>query len=214
MNRRGPHVCGYTLVEVLIASALVGVVLAGALDGMGGAARTWLAAGEAVDADALARQLLDEVLAQSYSEPDYEDADAAPWGIDAGETAYDRGTFDDLDDYDDWSASPPVTRAGATIDGYSGWSRSVVVRKLKKRKVNDFRDDGDDDHGSRQVTVTVSDGAGQSLTLEAVRANRGGAEQALGVTNEFVTGVEVLLKPSGSDPVFMATQLLNHAEGP
>lgn len=215
MGRAANTRSGYSLAEVLIASALSGVVLVAAMDGMSGSARTWMAAGDAADAEALAHDLLAEVLSQAYSDPDTtNDPTLNAFGPESDERADDRSTFDDLDDYDDWSESPPQTRDGAVIDAYGGWSRTVVVQKLKKKQVDGFRSDGEDDHESRHIAVTVTDTEGASHTVEAIRARVGGMEQSLGVTVEAVTGVAVTLEAGGADSVYGATRLLNHAEGP
>lgn len=205
----------YSLVEVLVASSLSGVLLVAALSTMGGAAQTWLAVSDTSDAQSLAHGMLAEVLARHYADPDTaDDPNLRAFGPESDETGATRGGFDDIDDYDDWTASPPQTRDGQPIDAYKGWSRSVVVRKLKKRKVNDFRDDDDDDHESRQITVTVTDPEGATYTLEALRARIGGMGQSLGLTDEFVTGVSVTVTRSEGDPQYESATLVNHAEGP
>ncbi len=47
-----------------------------------------------------------------------------------GEIADDRRTFDDVDDYHGWFASPPQLRNGDPIDMYEGWSRGVSVSRV------------------------------------------------------------------------------------
>jgi hypothetical protein len=72
----------------------------------------------------LARQLLAEVLQQAYEDPD---TPTVTLGIDTGESASDRGDFDDVDDYDGWIASPPQDRDGTTEPDQDSWSREVHV---------------------------------------------------------------------------------------
>ncbi len=72
----------------------------------------------------LGRQLLSEVQQHRYEDPD---APTVALGVDAGEFATDRQTYDDVDDYDGWFASPPQDENGATEPGQDAWSREVSV---------------------------------------------------------------------------------------
>lgn len=210
-DRRG----GYSLAEVLVASALAGVVLVAAMDGLSVSTRSWIAAGAGSDAQTLAHDLLAEVLAQPYTDPDTtDDPDLEDFGPEADETAGDRSTFDDADDYDDWVESPPADRDGAALAGFAGWTRAVVVQKLKKQEVDTYRDDDQDDHGSRRITVVVTGPAGESHTVAAIRARRGAMERPLGVTTDFVTGLSIDVRAGGADTVRSSTRLVNHAEAP
>ena len=47
------------------------------------------------------------------------------WG-----TASPRSAFDDVDDYDSWTASPPQYRDGTTIPNRTGWRQRVVVTRV------------------------------------------------------------------------------------
>ncbi len=58
---------------------------------------------------------------------DFRDRVDPIYGLESNENASDRNTFDDVDDYNGYTAAPPTHRDGATIDGYEGWSFSVSI---------------------------------------------------------------------------------------
>ena len=71
----------------------------------------------------LAQDLMEEILAQPY-----EDAiDGDGTGPDAGESGGTRSGFDDVDDYNAWTATPPQDKSGVEMVAYTGYTRSVQV---------------------------------------------------------------------------------------
>jgi hypothetical protein len=148
-----------TLVEVVIAMAVLGIVLVSLLQGAAtsvGMQRTTL---ERVHATLLARELAESVCALPYKE-------GAAIGIDVGEVAGDKATFDDLDDFHAWSESPPQRPDGTAMPGFDAWTREVTV---------DFVDPSDPaaaaggDQGAKLVRVRVSRDSELVATLERVR---------------------------------------------
>lgn len=96
---------GFSLIEVLFASAVLALVVAGLTQSVvSGQAHTYNALHEE-RALSLAEALMDEVLALPYADPG---GDTTP-GPDAGETS--RDTFDALDDFDNYFEA-----AGALAD--------------------------------------------------------------------------------------------------
>lgn len=214
MLRRCYRRAAYNLAEVLIATALVGVVMVAALNTLGGATETWLSATRSQDAESLAHELMAEILAQAYSDPETtDDPDREEFGVEAGESGSDRATFDDLDDYDDWSASPPESRDGAALTTYTDWTREAIVQKLKSRKVDDFHKDDDKDREARLITVAVTDPKGEVVVLKAIRSQHGGLERSIGVDTTVVENLEMTLSAGGGE-IRAATRLPNHAEAP
>tara|TARA_R110002049_G_scaffold4601_5_gene32070 strand:- start:108811 stop:109374 length:564 start_codon:yes stop_codon:yes gene_type:complete len=73
----------------------------------------------------LATIFLDEITTRRFA-----DADAnATFGIEPDELNSDRTTFDDVDDYHNYSSATPTYRDGSTIDGFTGWSVSVAIER-------------------------------------------------------------------------------------
>jgi hypothetical protein len=71
----------------------------------------------------LAADLVNEILRQAYEEP----AGTATFGPETGESIGNRTLFDDVDDYSNWTSTPPKDRSGTVITGFTGWTQSVTV---------------------------------------------------------------------------------------
>ncbi len=213
MRRRGlgphPSRSGVTLAEVAISALLVGLLVVASLNSVGSTVRTWRLAAEDASGDALAQQLLREIMLQSYEDPN----ETPVWKHESSEphAAATRVEFDDTDDYDDWTASPPQHPSGESLSGYDGWQRSVIVRKLHK----DFDSvkDSHRDHGLREIIVTVTGPQGQTATARAYRSETGGSSQAMGADRTVVTwvGCDLILGADGPS-VSTGTFITNHAE--
>ncbi len=154
----------FTMVEMVISMAIVGVMLVAALNTVGAAAAGRASIGYRARGTLLAHELMTEILRQEYESPDY-----APgsFGRDPTEAATgDRSLYNDVDDYDDWTANPPERKDGTTIPGFVGWRRSVVV---------DWVDPGDlsqvepADTRAKLITITAERDDVLVATITAVR---------------------------------------------
>src|SRR6056297_908463 len=102
---------------------VISVMLVAALRTVGASARTEARAVEEAAGRELVEQLLAEIRAVAYEDPE-----GAPlFGPEAGEAAADRAGWDDVDDFHGWKASPPQDRRGAALPVTGDWSRSVDV---------------------------------------------------------------------------------------
>jgi len=154
-----------TLVECVISIAIVGVMLVAALDTVGAARSTQRKTADRTRGTLLAQDLLSEILQQDYEDPS---AGAGSFGLEPGEAGSgDRSLFDDVDDYDGWSDSPPRQKDGAVLTGFSGWERSVAVRWVPPGNIGAVQPS---DTGVKQVTVTVTRDGAVVTTLVALRA--------------------------------------------
>ncbi len=200
-----PH--GLTLVEVTISTLIVGCLIVAALQSVGNMNRTWTTTNQLVDGQGLAQDLMREIISQNYSDPAY--TAATTWGPESGES--NRTSFDDIDDYDDWTESPAKDATGTALSGYTGWSRSVMVKKLG---VWDYsvKSDTSTDTGLRRVTVTVTSPTGKTTTMMVYRTEDAGTSQALSSNATTVKWVGCNLKLGTNVPSTMSTSLSNHAE--
>lgn len=203
-----PGRSGVTLAEVAISTLLVGVLMVGALRTVESSLMTWQTAAGSGEASALASQILNEVLALSY-----EDTGAAPvFGPETGETTGNRSLFDDVDDYDGWTALPPQDRAGNAIPGFAGWSREVEIRKLDATSHAVLAESAPD-QGLRQICVKVTPPSGDEVTFVTWRSLFAGTQQPLGVDQTVITWVGCDLQLDPADDVLTAgTSINNHAE--
>jgi MSHA pilin protein MshD len=116
---------GFSLAETFVSVLLVGVSLAASMQTVGAVLRQRSSTNDDTVAALLAQQLLSEVLSRPYLEPD----DTPSFGPESGEDA--RADFDDVDDYDGWTESPPTDEEGTALDGLAGWSREVLVEEVE-----------------------------------------------------------------------------------
>src|SRR5689334_8248461 len=112
---------GFTLVEALFCVVIVSGLLLAASRAFGAIARARQVQMDRTLGFGLADQLLTEVMQCYFKEP----AGGTTLGPDAGETS--RAQFDDCDDYNGWSESPPQLRDGTVLTEFTGWTRSVSV---------------------------------------------------------------------------------------
>jgi len=124
-STRGPG-GGFSLIEVVVSVLIVGGLAVAVLNTIGATAAV-----RRIDADrargiSLAQDLVEEIAGEPYEDPSNGDGS---FGSGADEVATgDRTAFDDVDDYDGWSASPPEMRDGTALAGFDGWRRTVAVR--------------------------------------------------------------------------------------
>jgi type II secretory pathway pseudopilin PulG len=112
-----------TLAEMIVSMVIVGVMLVAALNTVGASKMGQLKTGDRAKGTLLAQQLMSEILRQSYEEQ----GETPAFGRETAELSTNRVEYDDVDDYDGWSASPPQRKDGTVIPGLEGWTRSVRV---------------------------------------------------------------------------------------
>ena len=155
VSRRG----GFTLVEVMLASAVLAIAVVGLSQAIvSGQAQTYDGMHSA-RAVSLAEALMDEILAEPYVDLN---GDTTP-GPDTGETT--RLSFDCIDDFNGYAESSGTLRdLGGTLypELFQAFDRSVAVTYTT---VNYPLLGGD--RGGMHITVTVTDpGGGRTWTLD------------------------------------------------
>lgn len=139
----------FTIVEATISTIVVAVMLVAALNTVGASRMTQHRAALVSRAQLLAEALLAEVLQQRYEEPEGTPA----FGREAGELATTRAAWDDVDDYDGWSASPPTEKDGTVLANATGWKRTVTVARIDPQDPGQARAT---ETGAKRITVTAS----------------------------------------------------------
>lgn len=158
MRRNTQHARGFTLAEVLIASAILSFATIAIVQAVTAGQANTLDALKRARADALAEVLLEEILSKPYIDPDGDSAS----GPDAGESV--RADFDAVDDYHGYleEAGGLADHAGLAYPAaYQGFDRSVSVVAVTNNVV-----DLGGDHAGVQVTVTVSEPGGRTWVVE------------------------------------------------
>ncbi|MGB0766243.1 MAG: type IV pilus modification PilV family protein [Phycisphaeraceae bacterium] len=157
--RKQNHVArGFTLAEVLIASAILSFVTLGIVQAVAAGQSQTLDALKRARANALAEVLLEEILSRPYSDPE----GATAFGPDDGEAS--RTDFDNIDDYHGYleTAGTLSDHAGSAYPTtHQVFDRSVAVVSV----VNSVSALGGD-HAGAQVTVTVSEPGGRTWVVD------------------------------------------------
>ncbi len=154
---------GFTLVETVVSTLLVGVVVVAALNTVSASMVGRQKMGDRGHAQLLAQDLMVEILQQAYEEPD----DTPIFGRESSENGGSREEYDDVDDYHGWSSSPPEYKDGTEIPNLDGWSRSVSVARVDP---HDLPGNVGSDTGVKRIVVTVTRHDATLATLVAVRA--------------------------------------------
>ncbi|HVT29133.1 MAG TPA: hypothetical protein VHE81_14050 [Lacipirellulaceae bacterium] len=139
---------GLTLIEVVASTMIVGLMAVAALNGLGAATMSANSIGNRAVAAGLADDLMSEIMMQPYSDPN----GSAVFGHESGESNTPRSAFDDVDDYNGWSACPPQFRDGSTIPDRTNWRESVQVTYVVPS--NPTQTSGTD-QGAKRVHVTI-----------------------------------------------------------
>lgn len=158
---------GFTLIELLVVITILGIV-GGALalpliQGMGSAYQ----AEQRLIALLLAQSLLEEIHSKCWDETEATPSPCtgkvfpSSLGPDPGET---RATFDDVDDFEGWTASPPQDARGTPLLQYAGYTRQVSVCYVDPGDLDTCLPTGTSSYKRIQVTVTSPQGESVTLT--------------------------------------------------
>jgi len=125
---------GVTLVELMITVSLILLGLIPLLRMFISAVTGTQMTGAATVADNIAKQMLAEISQKKWDEKCTVKGEhislasaSDPLGVDTGEDANDKTTFDDIDDYKGWNESPPRDLSNNPIPGYEGYWLDVDV---------------------------------------------------------------------------------------
>ena len=177
-----------TMTEVVVATAIVGVMTVAALESLNMVYRTRRLNGSRLTAPFLAQDLMAEVLAMPYEDPQIA---GGSLGLDSGETSSSRSTYDDIDDYHGFTSTGVKARNGTAIADYAGWQQQVQVTYVL---VNDPSATSGSDTGLKRITVTATSPEGNVASAVALRTRRGSLDQPQGVTDDAVTWLGATLK--------------------
>ena len=162
---RRRHVAGFSLVEVVVSVVLVAVMFAAAVQTVGAGRMIHYKTGGQRRGAILAREILAEILQQSYEDPD---VPTVTLGLDAGDSGTARTGFDDVDDYEGWFASPPIESYGGSESYLEDWSREVSVTWVDP---NDLGQTSVIETKAKRIIVTVKHKGLVMSERTAVRTN-------------------------------------------
>jgi hypothetical protein len=168
--------------------------------------RTRLAARQAQQGKALARELMAEIFQVSYKDPQ----GGTTFGPESGETGSTRANFDDVDDYNQYTDSPPQDKAGNVMPNCTGWSRHVDVDRVEPAlpQVAILWETT-----LKRITVTVTDPSGKQTVLVAYRSSAGANEYIPPLDRTYITGVRGQIQiGAGSLSATGQSAVVNQAE--
>ena len=137
-----------TMAETIISTLLVGLVLVGTIQIVGPVVRSGSVMADKAIATNLARELSEEIATKYFTAPGNSDLEALAPGV--GET---RSTYNDIDDYNGLSNSPPQLSDGTKLTNLVGWTRTVKVEHMS---LIDPSSNSRGYSGGKRVTVIVS----------------------------------------------------------
>ena len=195
---------GITLTEVVISSGLVGVLIVAALQATGAVVRARIETSQISDSHALAMDLMAEIQQTAYEDPD----GGTQFGTESGESSSTRNDFDDVDDFEGWSATPPQHTDGTAIS--NAYTRSVAVSRVS---VTDPSAAITSDDGLKRIVVTVTSPGGHTVTLTRLRSSAGMLELKPPVDRTYVTRSMQSLHRGGTTTTrTLGSSVSNHAE--
>jgi MSHA pilin protein MshD len=157
---------GATLMEAVVAIIVLGIAIPPLVALYTGvAARTADGTYQEVALE-YAEAMLEEIASKSFDDPD---VNAGSFGTEEGS----RAAYDDVDDFDGLSESPPTRINGTALSQYGGFTRSVIVENVTAADPDPVTPATDGWTDYKRVTVTVgwTGGKGGQLALETLRTN-------------------------------------------
>jgi len=155
-----------TLLEVVVATLIVGIMIVVALNALGAVTRSSQSFGNRAIALGLAEDLMAEILQAAYNDPD----DEPLFGREGSESASPRAQFDDVDDYLNWNRQPPQSRDGTPLADRNDWRRRVTVERVAANNPTQVGSSSTET-GVKRIHVFVEDRDEVLIELVAVRAD-------------------------------------------
>jgi MSHA pilin protein MshD len=139
---------GFSQVEVIISTLLVGVVFVTALSSVAQSRRSQIVESDSARAVAIAQDLMGEITRFQYEAPN-----TLSIGPSMDETS--RAMYNDVDDYHGLSESPPKYRNGTNIPGTTGWTQAVTVNYMNTSSLTST---SSSNTGCKRIIITISKG--------------------------------------------------------
>lgn len=196
---------GLSLIEVVVSTLIVAFIMTTSLQTVTTAVSIRSRTTQLQLGPALARDLMCEILARPYTDPDTE---STTIGVDIGEGSSNRTAFDDVDDFNGWSTASPEKPDGTAMPIGAGWKRSVNVSFITPSDMSVSMVD----LGLKRITVTATSPGGDATVIEALRSNQGANQRPPHADREIVTGASVAIElTSGVTAEYSRTLSKNHA---
>jgi len=155
---------GLSQAEVSISTIIVGVLMVTSFSTIAASRRSQVAESNEVRGLAIAEALISEITQLPMRDPSC-DCDFGPGNDELGAN---RRNFDDVDDYRNLVDSPPKSRDGITINGYTSFTRTVSVDMVSS---TDWNSVVGTYAGIYRITVFVRVGSSEVCRLVTYRTS-------------------------------------------
>ncbi|MBU1043033.1 MAG: hypothetical protein KJ915_01390 [Candidatus Omnitrophica bacterium] len=124
---------GFSYIEVLMAVMILALALIPLLSQFYIGFQGNINAELVTQATDLADDLMEEIKSRRFDENEFPDepVNLSSFGPDFGENANNRATFDDIDDYNNWSKHPPESLDQLVLTDFKNFTRSVSVKYVR-----------------------------------------------------------------------------------
>ncbi len=146
-NRRTNASCAFTLIELIVVVTVSGIVVAAIVTGLYSGVETLRMRRAMRAATLLADDMMYEIRSKAYADDD------TPASFGPEEVT--RRDYDDVDDYDGWSKSPPDTAEGVPIQYFNRYTRGVTVVNVRADNLN-AAPESDGSTSYKRIAVFVS----------------------------------------------------------
>jgi MSHA pilin protein MshD len=154
ISRENPHPSrrrqGFTLLELVIAMTLSGLVISTLVLFFQNAVKRWDRIRNMQATAMLSQDLMDEIRSKNFTDPEQPDS----FGPEPDETA--RNVYDDVDDYDNMSNRPPRAVEGAALSNCANISVSVKVENVQATNLNAAVPEPDGSTSFKRITILLS----------------------------------------------------------
>lgn len=138
----------FTLVEAVMSMLIVSVMLVSAMRAAGSSGLVQYKSAERATGRLLASGLLNDIMPLAYRDP----GTTPVFGTESGESTTSKAAWNDVDDFNGWTESPPQDRDGNVMSDLTGWSRSVTVDRVDAANPSQV---SAVPTGAKRITVTV-----------------------------------------------------------
>jgi len=203
-----------TLIEAVISVLIVGVMLVAALSTLAGAAKARVVQETPSNCQALARQLLSEVMQAAYEDPET----PGGFGPEMDEDTTTRADFDDVDDYDGWVSSQPEAKDGTPLSGCPKCVRFVEVDMANPYELGIPTMGGGyttwDTVELKEIRVYVRDEAGSWYVARGLRSKFDAHSEQLTEEATVISwvGVDLEIGPDADRKVHAGVNLVNRPQ--
>lgn len=155
---------GFTLVETAMGSVVVAILLGAGLTAVTQATKARKIAQERALAQAYAQEIIEEIASKEYWDADEY---MPPLGIDPGEVAGNRATYDDCDDYAGLTMSPITLESGDALSDLT-WQAKINVHWVR---ADDFTIEWPKESGLKCIVVEIYKKGRRVLGTSALRSS-------------------------------------------